>query len=127
MGFRRGAYATVWSVEPVSDTMTKCRISIQRKDKQTGAYTDEFSGFVSFFGTANAGEASLLKERNRIKLGDVDVRSKYDKEKRITYYNFSVFSFDKLSDGSSGGGYNSTPDISSTLDDGDIDEDRLPF
>ena len=42
---------------------------------------------------------------------------------------FSVFSFDKLSGeyGSSGGGYNSTPDISSTLDDGDIDEDRLPF
>ena len=94
MGFRKDAYCTVWSVDPVSDVQTKARISISRKDKQTGEYIEDFSGFVSFFGTAAAKKAASLKERDRIKLGDVDVRSKYDREKKVTYYNFNVYSFD---------------------------------
>lgn len=38
MGFRSGAYAKVWDVSPVSDTATKLRVSISRKDKNTGEY-----------------------------------------------------------------------------------------
>ena len=102
MGFRKDAFCTVWSVEPVSDVQTKARISISRKDKQTGEYTEDFSGFVSFFGTAAAKKAATLKERDRIKLGDVDVRSKYDKAKNITYYNFNVYSFE-VQNGAAGG------------------------
>ena len=38
MGFRKGSYARVWEVQPVSDTNTKIRITISRKDKLTGEY-----------------------------------------------------------------------------------------
>jgi len=38
MGFRTGAYAKVWKVEPYSDTSVKLRISISRKNKQSGEY-----------------------------------------------------------------------------------------
>lgn len=128
MGFRKDAYCTVWSVDPVSDVQTKARISISRKDKQTGEYTEDFSGFVSFFGTAAAKKAATLKERDRIKLGDVDVRSKYDKAKNITYYNFNVYSFEVQNGaggGRSGGTQPSSPQP--TVDEGNIDDSRLPF
>lgn len=125
MGFRTGAYATVWSVEQISDVNTKCRISISRKDKNKDEYVTDFSGFVSFFGTAAANKAAGLKERDRIKLGDVDVRTKYDKEKNVTYYNFNVYSFDMASNanapqsgGSTGG---------RAVDDGEMDDSDLPF
>lgn len=128
MGFRQNSYATIWSVEPVSDVQTKARISISRKDKQTGEYTEDFSGYVSFFGTAAAKKAACLKERDRIKLGEVDVRSKYDKAKNITYYNFNIYSFE-VQNGFSGGNSNgvqpNTP--MPTVDDGNVDDDRLPF
>lgn len=42
MGFRTGSYATIWSVESASDTRTKARISISRKNKQTGEYDTDF-------------------------------------------------------------------------------------
>lgn len=128
MGFRKDAYCTVWSVEPVSDVQTKARISISRKDKQTGEYTEDFSGFVSFFGTAAAKKAATLKERDRIKLGDVDVRSKYDKAKNITYYNFNVYSFEVQNGAGgnrSGGAQPSSPQP--TVDEGNVDDSRLPF
>lgn len=121
MGFRKDAYATVWSAERVSDVNTKCRISISRKDKETGAYVDDFGGFVNFLGSATANRALSLKAKDRIKLGDVDVRSKYDKEKHTTYYNFSVFSFEAENAAKT----ESRP----TVDDGeaDPDDDCLPF
>ena len=125
MGFRKESYATVWSVEAVSDTLTKARISISRKNKQTGEYETDFSGFVSFVGTAVAKKASVLKEKDRIRLGDVDVTNRYDKEKNVTYTNFKVFSFECQDENESA----PTPDSSVTnnVDDGEVDDSRLPF
>ena len=94
MGFRANAFAKVWTVEPVKDTITKCRISISRKDRNTNEYVQDFGGFVSFAGTAAAKKASLLKEGDRIRLKDVDVTNHYDKERNTTYTNFTCFSFD---------------------------------
>lgn len=127
MGFRKDAYCTVWSVDPVSDVQTKARISISRKDKQTGEYIEDFSGFVSFFGTAAAKKAASLKERDRIKLGDVDVRSKYDREKKVTYYNFNVYSFDIQSGSGSNNSNTQTTSPQPSVDNGEIDDSRLPF
>lgn len=42
MGFRTGAYAKVWEVTPMSDTSTKVRMSVSRKNKQTGEYEQDF-------------------------------------------------------------------------------------
>ena len=93
MGFRKDAWATVWGTEVKSDTNTVVRLSINRKDKNTEEYVQDFGGFVSFVGTATAKQAAKLKEKDRIKLGDVDVSNKYDKEKNVTYTNFKCYNF----------------------------------
>lgn len=94
MGFRAGAYATVWNIEPVSNVNTKGRISISRKNKQSGEYETDFSGYVNFLGTSAASRALNLREKDRIKLKDVDVKNVYVKEKNATYYNCHIFDFE---------------------------------
>lgn len=94
MGFRTGSYCKIWSVKPISNTLTSARISISRKNRQTDQYEQDFGGYVSFVGTACAAKALRLREGDRVKLGDVDVTNRYDKEKNTTYTNFNVFSFE---------------------------------
>ena len=94
MGFRTGVYAKVWEVREKSPTITEGRISISRKNKQTGEYEQDFNGWVRFVGTANAASALKLNKQDSIKLGDVDVTNRYDKEKEVTYTNFTVFGFE---------------------------------
>lgn len=127
MGFRTNSYAKVWSITPVSETKTKLRISVSRKDKQTGEYVQDFSGFVDCVGSAAARKAAGLHEGDRIKLGDVDVTTRYDKEKNITYTNYTVFSFDSESGTIP---QNNSPSITEPqpiVEDGDINENELPF
>lgn len=126
MGFRKDAFATVWSSEVVSDTMTKVRLSTSRKNKQTNEYENDFGGFVSFVGTAAAKKAAALKEKDRIKLGDVDVTNRYDKEKNVTYTNFKVFSFE-MSGGGSSQPAPQDAEPQPQVDDGELDDSRLPF
>lgn len=99
MGFRNGAYATIWEVNPTSQTMTKVRISTSKKDKQTGNWETDFSGFVAFVGAKNAELAAHLNAKDRVKLGDIDVTTKYDKDKKITYTNFACFGFEMANNG----------------------------
>lgn len=94
MGFRTGAWAKVWDVEAKSNTWTKCRISISKKNRQTGEYEQEFSGFADFMGTASAAKAAELHEGDTVRLGDVDVVRVWDKERQKEYINYKVFSFD---------------------------------
>ncbi len=128
MGFRTGAYAKVWEVAPVSNASTKVRLSISRKNKQTGEYEQDFSGFVMAIGSEVAQKAAGLKKGDKIKLGDVDVSNKYDKEKKVTYTSFKMFSFDiegGVSSTSSGGGSAAKREkASGSVED---DESRLPF
>ena len=122
MGFRTGTYATVWDVEPISDTITKCRVSISRKNKQTGEYEQDFGGYVKFMGTAAAKKAAQLKEKDRIRLGDVDVSNFYNKEKKTEYTDFKVFSFDMADDAPS----SQKQSPMSAVDEG-VSGDELPF
>lgn len=126
MGFRTGAYATVWEVKPGNGNYSDVRISISKKSRQTGEYETDFSGFVRFIGSAHE-NAAYLDERARIKIGECDVTNRYDKEKRQTYTNYAVFSFESVDGNGSGpntqvdtdsDGFMSVPD--------NIDED-LPF
>lgn len=129
MGFRSGAYATVWEVKPRSDTMTTLRISITKKNKQTGEYEQEFGGYVAAVGTSAANAALKLKERDRIKLGDVDVTQKYMKDQQKEYVNYYLYSFE-MADGTSS--VTSAPASSKPVDHGDMeppeeDDFDLPF
>lgn len=124
MGFRTGAFAKVWEVTPVSDTGTKLRVSISKKNKQTDEYEQEFSGFIFAVGSATARKAASLKEGDRIKLGDVDVSTKYDKEKGVTYTNYKVFSFD-ADDNSPRTSPHDDPQP--VVDDVDFEDSRLPY
>lgn len=125
MGFRTGAFARIWEVKPFSDTSVKLRLSVSRKNKQTGEYEQDFSGYVNAVGTAAAKKAACLKEGDRIKLGDVDVTTKYDGEKKVTYTNFKLFSFELDGDPPAPKSNNTEPQPS--VDSGEVDDDRLPF
>lgn len=126
MSFRNNAYATVWEITPKTATITSARISTSRKDKETDKYETDFSGFVSFLGTAAASKALSLNKEDRIKLLDVAVTSKYDKEQNKTYTNFNIFDFEIATKG------NSSPAPSNNssakeVDNGEVEPEDLPF
>jgi len=115
LGFRQGAYAKVWEVKPnPSGRSTSVRLSISKK--AGGGYEEEYSGYAAFIATANT-QAATLKPGDRIKLGDVDVSSRYSPEKREKTYGFKVFSFE-LADGPQG-----ARTAGSTAEDGGLPDD----
>lgn len=126
MGFRTGAYAKIWEVKSVNDKHTKLRISISRKSKETGEYEQDFSGFVSCVGTA-AAAALKLREGDRVKLGDVDVKTRYDKARNITYTNFYVYSIEDAGDSGSEKKASSKPREVDGSDNDPINDRELPF
>lgn len=140
MGFRTGSYARTWEVQPVKDTLTKINISISKKDKGTGEYVKDFSGWVACIGTAAATKAMSLSEGDTIILGDIDVSNTYNKEKKVVYTDYKIFSFE-LADNSSGGKGGTNKSAKSaknkgysrnSVDSGEIDNEvesdsRLPF
>ena len=66
MGFRTGAFAKVWEVNPTSDTTTKLKLSISRKNKQTNEFETEWNGFALVVGIMiilTAGRISMLLRR----------------------------------------------------------------
>lgn len=130
MGFRTGAFATVWSIEE-KGKVTKVRVSTSRKNRDTGEYEQDFSGFCAFVANAKA-KAAKLRERDRIKLGDVDVTTTYDKERNKEYVNYTVFDFEPAEGGNQGGSTRkasssrSAAPVSNPVE-GDTDEEELPF
>jgi len=125
MGFHPGAYSMIWQVEP-KGTWTKVRLNTSRKNKDTGEYEQDFSGFVSFVGNANA-KAQQLKERDRIRLGDVDVTTRYDKERNREYVNYTCFSFEMADNQNNSRGNVASNEVDSNPVEGDTDDDTLPF
>lgn len=128
MGFRNGAYATVWEVKQGNGNYSDARISISRKNKDTGEYRTEFNAWVRLIGQAHK-DANMLERRSRIRIGECDVTNKYDKEKEVTYTNYAIFGFEDANGDGSGSkpaptvvtdaaGFMQLPD--------DID-DELPF
>lgn len=138
MGWRTGAYATVWAhrdkegkqrvVDAISDRMATVRISISRKDKNTGEYNTEFSKFVKFIGTGAVRKAMTLKERDRIKLLEIDYyetpKVPQPKTEDDYYKNWVIYDFE-IQDRDS---RYSQPQ-QSAVDSGEVelDDDKLPF
>ena len=91
MSFRTNAWAKIWEITP-GERSTKIRISTSRKNKQTNEYEQDFSGFVTLAGTAHK-EAANLKVGDTFQIGDCEVTSRYDKEKKKEFINFAIYSF----------------------------------
>lgn len=123
MGFRTGAYATVWETKQGNGNYTDARISISKKDRRTDQYVTDFSGFVRLVGTAHQ-NAATLKERDRIKIGDCEVTNSYNKEKNVTYTNYAIFSYEDVNGGNANTASNGQGDFSTMAP---PDEDDLPF
>lgn len=94
MGFRTDAYAMIWEIEN-KGKYHNAKISIQKKNPKTGEYEVDFGGFVRMIGTAhNMCVDENIQPKTKIKLGSVDVSNNYDKDKKIMYTNYCVFSFE---------------------------------
>lgn len=107
MGFRTGSYAKVWETRPGKGNYSEARISVSKKDKSTGEYNTEFSGWVRLIGNAHQ-KINTIKNGDSIRLGDVDVTNRYVKEKNTTYVNYAVFDFDTSNSNGNGGGNKTT-------------------
>lgn len=73
--------------------------------------------------------AAHLKEKDRIKILECDVGTTYDKEKKVEYVNYKVFGFE-MADGSTpaaGTAAPATKKKAALAEEGEIDEDDLPF
>ncbi len=93
MAFRDNAYATVWETRTTKGNSINVRLSTSYKNKQTDQYETDFSDYVFFSGEA-AKKAAGLKEKDRIKLLQTSVTSKWDKEKKVNHYTFAVWDFE---------------------------------
>ena len=93
--FRQGSYAKIKEVRPISDKLTSVRLSTSMKDRNTGVYTTDFWGNVAVIGAEAAKKASQLKEGDIIILGEISASKQYVEEKKTTYYNYQLYSFEK--------------------------------
>ncbi len=124
MGFKNGAYAKCWSFEQTSPKVTKVRLSVSRKTDS--GYESDFSGFVSFIGSAND-KVKKLWEGARIRLDECDVSTRYDKAKNKEYINYKVFDFSIPADDDRPSEAKK-PTKQAAYDEGEVeDEDGLPF
>lgn len=129
MGFRTGAYAKVWSIRPISDTMTSINISTSKKNKQTDKMEKDFSGFATCIGTAAAKKAMSLKEGDVIVIGDCEVKMVYGADNRPTFTNYNVYTFEVAENNrqktTGNSSYQKREDEG--LDHNPVEESHLPF
>lgn len=103
MGFRQGALARLWSYDDEGRYGTG-NMSISDKNKESGEYKITFQdGFVRFVGSAHEKAMSLnlptfeefrAGSYNRgasFRIMSCDATKTYDKEKKKTYTNFTIF------------------------------------
>lgn len=129
MGFRKDGFAKVWAVENKGN-YSIVELSTSKKNKTSGEYETDFSNkFVRFIGTAHT-DAAELTRGDSVKLGDCDVTNIYNKDKKETYTNFLVFTFEKqIKDQNNTNKEHPTP----TSNQGsmkvpeNLEEDELPF
>lgn len=124
MGFRDNAWLTVWDIKKnPSGKSFQIRASTSKKDKETGEYETDWSGFINMVGNA-AKKASMLKARDRIQMKGCEVTTRYVKERDTEYTNYTCFDFE-MSDFSSGGG--SRKQSVQAEEYGIDSEDTIPF
>ena len=133
MGFRTNAYAKVWKIEKGNGNFYNAEMSVSHKNKETGNYeTDWANKFVRLVGKA-ATQAESISSGDTVRIGDCDVTNKWDKEKKIMYTNYVIFSFNDTENNSApaqkpGKAAPPAEDPFAALDQGGADDvGELPF
>lgn len=93
MGLRNDGFAKVWEVKTRAEKYTDAKISVSKKNKQTGAYDTDFSGIVRFIGEAHK-KASEFTEGSKIKVLSCDTTNSYNKETKTTFWRCIIFDFE---------------------------------
>jgi len=141
MGFRQDAYAKVWFVENKGNYST-ARMTISRKDKNTGTYTTDFQdGFVRLVGQAHTALQGLHiddKKGITIKISSCEVTNVYTAptgkvsyKPQYTIYGLEIYDGNS-NNNNKGNNVNSANTNNSGSDDfvsipDDIDDGELPF
>lgn len=127
MGFRNGAYATIFEdVDNGGRNYTAKKVAISKRNAD-GGYDQTFGGIVRFVGDCK-NDAAKLTKLDRIKIEECDVTNSYDKEKKREYVNYVVFKFSKLDkNGNTTGGAAKKQEDNSSMDDYGGTEGELPF
>ena len=103
MGFRNGAYASIFSVKKGQGNYHDVNLAISKKNRDGDGYVTDFRGFVRFIGDASTQIAKFEGKDSknngnrpitRVKLGSVDVSNSYNPSTNKSYTNFVVFSFE---------------------------------
>ena len=87
-----GKYVTVWNVEDKGNYI-QANLSTGKKNKD-GTYTN-MSWRTRFVGNAK-GKAKALQDKDKIEIVNGLVENTYDKEKKTTYVNVTVFEFEVM-------------------------------
>lgn len=90
MSLRSGAYATIWEVRNNNGTVS-VNLSTSRKDKTTGHYVTDWSGWMTVYADQDA--MLQLPRKTRIIIGDFAVSNRYDKETHQTNTHYSLFGY----------------------------------
>ena len=120
--FANNSYAKVWKIFPKEkpeQKFTMIQVSTSKKNKQTNKYETDFSGYVRLIGDAEK-KAPDLQAEDRIKLLNIGVTNKYDKESRKTTTNYLCFDFEPSEN-------KSKSNDSEWVKTDDIPDSELPF
>ena len=93
--FANGVFAKVWKIYPPKkkdQRFTVVQMSTSQKDKKTGEYKTDFSGYVKLVGDAFE-NSKELEAKDSIKINKCGVTTMYDKAKNENYETFLVFDF----------------------------------
>ena len=93
--FGAGSYAKLWEIRKREEKYTDIRISTSRKNKETGNYEQDFGDFARLVGKAHEA-AEDLNDGDRFKIIKCGVENRYNKEKKVTYYNFVIFEIEPV-------------------------------
>ena len=101
MGFKNNAYAKVWKVNMQEGRNPSAQITITRKNKQTGEYITEFSGFVDCLFDAKD-KITGVAEGARIKILSCDINNTYNKDTKETRWYPKLMDFEVVDTASAG-------------------------
>lgn len=93
--FSAGSFAKLWEIRKREEKYTDIRISTSRKNKDTGEYEQDFGDFARLVGKAHEA-AEDLNDGDRFKIIKCGVENRYNKEKKVTYYNFVIFEIEPV-------------------------------